>query len=88
VQLFGALARDPRNESTDADGRYEAGGLPAHSYRVIASMTGYTTTEFDPPRENGAGNRSQSQATIVLSLGTGGDKLAPQFDHNLMEAQQ
>jgi hypothetical protein len=31
---------------------------------------------------------AQSQAAIVLSLGTGGDKLAPQFDHNLMEAQQ
>jgi hypothetical protein len=39
-------------------------------------------------REKAAGNRSKSQAATVLNPGAGGDKLAPQFDHNLMEAQQ
>jgi hypothetical protein len=50
VQLFGSLARDPRTESTDADGRYEAGGLPADAYTLIARKSGYVTTEFGQRR--------------------------------------
>jgi hypothetical protein len=57
VQVFGSLARDPRSESTDTDGRYEAGGLSADSYTVIASKTGYATTEFGQRRISYSGTK-------------------------------
>jgi hypothetical protein len=57
VRLFGSLARDPRNESTDTDGRYEADELPADSYTLIASKTGYTTTEFGQRRASYPGTK-------------------------------
>jgi hypothetical protein len=57
VRLFGSLSPDPRNESTDADGRYEADELPADSYTLIASKTGYTTTEFGQRRASYPGTK-------------------------------
>jgi protocatechuate 3,4-dioxygenase beta subunit len=45
IQLTGTRTREPRNESSDVDGRYEAGQLPADIYTVIASKPGYVTVE-------------------------------------------
>src|SRR4051812_37510491 len=50
IQLSGTLDLQVRRESTDADGRYEAGGLPPDSYTLIASKAGYATMEFGQRR--------------------------------------
>jgi hypothetical protein len=47
----------PRRESTDADGRYEAGGLPPDSYTVSASKTGFATTAFGQQASYPGGRR-------------------------------
>jgi carboxypeptidase family protein len=57
LTLQGSQARDPRHETTNADGRYEAGGLTADSYTVIASKTGYATTEFGQRRVSYPGTK-------------------------------
>jgi protocatechuate 3,4-dioxygenase beta subunit len=50
LTLQGSQAPNPRLETTNADGRYEAGGLAADAYTVVASKTGYATTEFGQRR--------------------------------------
>ena len=50
IQLLGSLAREPRRESTDADGGYEASGLLPDSYTLVASKPGYATMEFGQRR--------------------------------------
>ena len=57
LTLQGSQARDPRHETTGADGRYEAGELAADGYTVIASKTGYATTEFGPRRASYPGTK-------------------------------
>ena len=47
----------PRRESTDADGRYEARGLAADAYTISASKTGFATTEFGQRRASYPGRR-------------------------------
>ena len=57
IQLFGSLTREPRHESTDADGRYEAGRLPPDAYTLVASKPGYATMEFGQRRMSYPGTR-------------------------------
>jgi hypothetical protein len=47
----------PRRESTDADGRYEARGLAADAYTISASKTGFATTELGQRRASYPGRR-------------------------------
>jgi hypothetical protein len=57
IQLFGSLAREPRHESTDADGGYEASRLLPDSYTLVASKPGYATMEFGQRRMSYPGTR-------------------------------
>jgi carboxypeptidase family protein len=57
VKLAGSALQQPRNETTDADGRYEATGLPADTYTITAGRTGYATIEFGQRRLSYPGTR-------------------------------
>jgi protocatechuate 3,4-dioxygenase beta subunit len=57
-----------RTVSTDADGRYRFATLPAGSYTVSASKSGYVNTTFGQPRPNGPGKPVQ----LVDGQETGG----------------
>jgi Carboxypeptidase regulatory-like domain len=52
-----APLQQPRRETTDADGRYEARGLAADAYTISVSKSGFATTEFGQRRASYPGRR-------------------------------
>ena len=57
VTLTATRLQQPRRESTDSDGRYMAGGLPADAYTVRASKAGFASAEFGQRRPSYPGKR-------------------------------
>jgi hypothetical protein len=57
VTISAPRLQQPRRESTDADGRYEARGLAADAYTISVSKTGFATTEFGQRRTSYPGRR-------------------------------
>ena len=57
VTISAPRMSQPRRESTDVDGRYEARGLAADAYAISASKTGFATTEFGQRRASYPGRR-------------------------------
>lgn len=57
VKFVASLTGQTSNETTDADGAYEAGGLRADTYTVTASKAGYVAAEFGQRRLSYPGTR-------------------------------
>jgi hypothetical protein len=57
VRIVGARTGLSRGESTDADGRYEASGLPPDSYLATASKPGYASVQYGQRRTSYPGKR-------------------------------
>lgn len=63
LQAFGNSAGPPRSATTDEDGVYEFAQLPAGSYRVAASKTGFVTLDF--------GQRRPLEPGVSIALAAG-----------------
>jgi hypothetical protein len=57
VRIVGTRTGLSRGEPTDADGKYQAAGLPPDSYLVTASKAGYVTVEYGQRRASYPGKR-------------------------------
>lgn len=77
IRASAQAAREARTVNTDQNGRWELKDLPAGSYVIQASRTGYVTAGFDQPRMTGPGRPvtvadKETRENVDISLTPGG----------------
>lgn len=77
IRASAQSAREARTVNTDQNGRWELKDLPAGSYVIQASRSGYVTAGFDQPRMTGPGRPvtvadHETRENVDISLTPGG----------------